>query len=72
MTAVDGLGIFSEALYNLIKESINNRINRSGSELSKVIPPGQVEELALDVILTMVRNIASGVGPFGRPPKSHH
>jgi hypothetical protein len=72
VTAVDGLGIFSEALHNLIKESISNRINRGGSELSKVIPPGQVDELALEVILTMVRNIASGIGPLDRPPRSHH
>lgn len=71
VTTVDGLGIFYEALCGLIKESIERRLYREGSGLAKVIDPAQVEELTLEVVIRMLRNMASGVDPLSTTPKTN-
>lgn len=69
VTTVDGLGIFYEALRGLVKESIENRLYKEGSDLAKVIDPSKVGDLTSEVILRIVRNMASGVGPLSTSPK---
>lgn len=70
-TTVDGLGIFYEALCRIVKERIEGEVYREGSGLAKIVDPSKIGDMALEVIVRMIRSMAAGADPLEVPSGTH-